>query len=237
MRNRLVCTVVTAAVLLCTGAVQADVPEYSFETILPGGGPPGPDGFFGLGATVAQEPVIGVTHLENSMRYTVGVGGFVGARTEIVPPTVNNPPGVKYVLFDLTLPEAYPDTFANMGVTFFGHALNKPGGPEFGHQIQFADELLMASLGAGTHLNQRIDLDASVGPYSFGIGQPFNTVFGPGQDQITVSSAFQFYINKNVLTPITIYIDNVRFVVPEPATFGLLGMGAVVLGVMRRRSY
>ena len=234
MRNGLVCIAAMIAVPFFSGTVLAQ-PDYSFEVVLPGGGPPGPDGFFGLGATVAQEPVIGVTHLNNSMRYTVGVGGFVGARTEIVPAALNNPPGVQYVLFDLTLPEAYPDTFANMGITLFGHALNKPGGAEFGHQVQFADELAMAPLGAGTHLNQRIDLDSSLGPYAEGIGQPFNSVFGPGPDQLTVSSAFQFYINKNVQTPITLYIDNVRFVIPEPATFSLLGMGALVLGAMRRR--
>jgi hypothetical protein len=231
MRNCLVGIATMVAILLAPVAAFA-VPEYSFETIIP---PNGPDGFFGLGATVSQEPVIGVTHLENSLKYEVGIGGFVGARTEVVPLTLNDPPGVKYVLFDLTLPAAYPDTFADMGVTVFGHALNAMGGPQFGHQVQFADQLAMAPLGAGTHLNQRIDLDFSVGPYR--PGESFNDIFGPGQNDLTVSSAFQFFINKNVLTPITVYIDNVRFVVPEPATFSLMGLGAVVIcGMHRRRS-
>ena len=92
MRNRLVCIATMVAVLLsAAGGVRST--RYSFEVIVPGGGPPGPDGFFGLGATVSQD-TIGVTHLVNSMKYDVGVGGFVGARTEIVPPTLNNPPGV-----------------------------------------------------------------------------------------------------------------------------------------------
>jgi hypothetical protein len=133
----------------------------------------------------------------------------------------------------LTLPEAYPDTFANMGVTVFGHALNKPGGAEFGHQVQFMDELMMAPLGAGTHLNQRIDLDFSLGPYR--VGESFNDIFGPGDDDLTVSSAFQFFINKNVLTPITVYIDNVRLVIPEPATGAILSMGIVLVGAFGRR--
>jgi hypothetical protein len=230
-------SILAPALLLLLGATaaHAQVPDYSFELILPGGGPPGPDGFFGLGATVSQEPTIGVTHLENSMKYDVGVGGFVGARTEIVPPTLNNPPGVAYVLFDLTLPAAYPDTFANMGVTVFGHALN-PGGPgTFGNQVQFADELAMAPLGAGTHLNQRIDLDLSVGPYR--PGDSFNEIFGPlDPTDLTVASAFQFFINKNVLTPITVYIDNVRFVVPEPASVGLAILTGVAVAAVRRRA-
>ena len=39
---------------------------------------------------------------------------------------------------------------------------------------------------------------------------------------------------NNVLTPITVYIDNVR-VVPEPATGALFGLGAVALGLVARR--
>ena len=232
MRSRLVCVATMFAVLLSAGAVFAQ-PDYSFEVVVPGGGPPGPDGFFGLGATVTQD-TIGATHLLNSMKYDVGVGGFVGARTEIVPPTLNNPPGVVGVMFDLTLTAAYTDTFANMGVTVFGHALN-PGGPgTFGNQVQFSDEYPIAGKAVGTHLDQVLTLGVSVGPYR--VGDTFNQIFGPvDANDLTVASAFQFYINKNVLTPITVYIDNVRFVVPEPATFGLLGVGAVVLGVMRRR--
>jgi hypothetical protein len=234
MKRRLFDVAATALVLLCVSAAHAQLPDYSFEAVLPGGGPPGPDGFFGLGATVTQD-TIGATHLLSSMKYDVGVGGFVGARTEIVPPTLNNPPGVNYVLFDLTLPAAYPDTFANMGITLFGHAIN-PGGPgTFGNQIQFADELPMAPLGAGTHLNQRIDLDTSVGPYR--PGESFNAIFGPvDANDITVASAFQFYINKNVSTPITVYIDNVRFVVPEPATGGLAVLSGLAFVGLRRRA-
>jgi hypothetical protein len=201
---------------------------YSFEDLLPAG----PDGFFGLGATVTQD-TIGATHLEHSMKYAVGVGGFVGARTEtVIPSALNDPPGVEYVLFDLTLTETYSDTFADIGVTVFGHALNAGGGPEFGHQVQFADELALAGLAPGTYLDQRIDLDLSLGPYR--PGESFNDIFGPGANDLTVASAFQFFISKNVLTPITVYIDNVRLV-PEPGTFALLGMGAAAAVAFARR--
>ena len=133
--------------LLALGTVpsrSATTLAYSFETLVP---PNGPDGFFGLGATVSQEPTIGVTHLENSLKYEIGVGGFVGARTEsIIPVALNDPPGVDYVLLDLTITQTYPDTFANLGITVFGHALNAPGGPVFGHQVQFNGTIDMAGL-------------------------------------------------------------------------------------------
>ncbi len=227
MKPQLLNIAAALAIALGAGAAHAQNPVYSFEA--------GADGFFGLGATVAQEPTIGVTHLENSLKYEVGAGGFVGARTEtVVPVTLNDPPGVGYVLFDVTLTDAYPDTFADIGVTVFGHALNAPGGAQFGHQVQFADTVSIAALGAGTHLDQRIDLDQSVGPYRF--GESFNDIFGPGPTDLTVASAFQFFISKNVLTPVTIYIDNVRLAVPEPAAIGLVGLAGLGLVSLRRRA-
>jgi hypothetical protein len=217
--------------LSCAAAVgNAQVLLYSFEANIP---PNGPDGFFGLGATVTQD-TIGATNGVSSMKYEVGVGGFVGARTETVPPILNNPPGVLSVLFDLTVVTPYTDTFANLGITVFGHAIN-PGGPgTFGNQVQFADEFGFAGLPAGTHAAQ-IDLDMSVGPYR--PGESFNDIFGPvDPNDLTVASAFQIYMNKNVATPATIYVDNVRLaLVPEPATIGLLTMGALGMFGRRRR--
>ncbi len=213
--------------------VQAStVLAYSFEASPPAG----PDGFFGLGATVSQD-TIGATDLLNSMKYEVDVGGFVGARTEtVIPAALNDPPGVLYVLFDVTLPQAYEDTFANIGITIFGHALNASGGAQFGHQVQFLDEVSLAGLGAGTHLDQRIDLDFSLGPYR--PGESFIDIFGPGETDLTVASAFQFYISKNVLSPITIYIDNVRLgIVPEPSAIGLLAAAAAAAFAIRRRRF
>jgi hypothetical protein len=230
-RNWFTCIATAIAVLACAGGARAQSSlAYDFETIVD---PNGPDGFFGLGAAVSQD-TIGATHGDFSMKYDVGVGGFVGARTEaVIPAALNDPPGVKYVLFDATLTEAYTDTFANVGVTVFGHALNAEGGPQFGHQVQFLDEAALGPLGAGTHTDLRIDLDFSLGPYR--PGESFNDIFGPGASDLTVASAFQLFISKNVLTPITVYIDNVRLVVPEPATGMLLSLGATAIGLVARR--
>jgi hypothetical protein len=214
-----------------SGAQAQTTLAYSFEVILPGGGPPGPDGFFGLGAAVTQEPTIGVTHLENSMKYdVVAAQGFVGARTEIVPPALNNPPGVSHVLFDLFMPAAYAGTFADMGVTVFGHDIDNGN---FGIQSQFTDTVSLAALAVGQHNDLRIDLDSE-----FFTGDSFNEIFGDDVSDQDVASAFQFYISKNggaQGSPITVYIDNVRFVVPEPATFSLIGLGAVVISAAWRR--
>jgi hypothetical protein len=229
MRIALVCFATMVAILLSVGAVEAQ-PIYSFETVSGAG----PDGFFGLGATVTQEPTIGVTHLENSLKYEVGAGGFVGARTEtVIPAALNDPPGVAAVLFDMTITAPYTGTFADLGVTVFGHALNAVGGAQFGHQVQFADTEPIAGKAAGTYTNLRVNLNQSVGPYR--AGESFNQIFGPGPTDLTQASAFQFYISKNADVPVTVYIDNVRLLIPEPATWLLLGVGAVMCVVRRRR--
>jgi hypothetical protein len=68
------------------------------------------------------------------------------------------------------------------------------------------------------------------------VGKSFNEIFGTDDDDLSVASAFQFYINKNVLTPITVYIDNVRFVVPEPASVGLATLTGLAVIATRRRA-
>lgn len=230
-----VCLLASAALAatLCFGNSASAAPAFSFETIATSPpNAPGPDGFFGIGAQVTQSD-IGVTDGSFSMKYLAGAGGFVGARTEtMIPPALNNPPGLKSVSFDMTIVDAYTDTFADIGLTFFGHALNAPGGAEFGHQVQFAGTASIAALGVGTHA-VTIDLGLSQGPYR--AGETFNEIFGPDPNDLTVASAFQFYISKNAGTPATVYIDNVRLNVPEPATALLVGLCAVAGALVRRR--
>ncbi|MEX2170545.1 MAG: PEP-CTERM sorting domain-containing protein [Pirellulales bacterium] len=227
MRNGFVYVAAAVAILLSARGVQAQSPVYSFEDA-------GIDGFFGLGAAVLQEPTIGVTHGDSSLKYAAGNDGFVGARTEtVIPANLNDPPGVSHVLFDMTIVDAYAGTFADIGITVFGHDLNPIGGTSFGNQVQFADTQSIAALGVGTHTDLRLDLDFSQGPYRF--GESFNDIFGSGPNDLSVATAFQFYISKNTQVPVTVYIDNVRLVVPEPATLSLLGLAVVGLGVIARR--
>jgi hypothetical protein len=230
MRQTAILTLVAAVTALGAGRTDAQTPVYSFEVIAPGGGPPGPDGFFGLGATVAQESTFGVTHLLNSMRYTTGTDGFVGARTQIAPATLNNPPGVSHVLFDMYIdPLSVAVTFADIGVTVFGHEVD---GGTFGIQNQFTDLVSIAALGPGQHNDLRIDLDSE-----FFSGESFNEIFGDDTADLDVASAFQFYISKSSGpgTELTVYLDNVRLVVPEPGTVALAGLAGLAIVAVRRR--
>ncbi|HEY7089388.1 MAG TPA: hypothetical protein VH518_14925, partial [Tepidisphaeraceae bacterium] len=49
---------------------------------------------------------------------------------------------------------------------------------------------------------------------------------------------FQLYVNKDATAPLTIYLDNVRVVVPEPATACSASalMGGLALARRRRRA-
>jgi hypothetical protein len=226
MRNWVLCVAALVAAVCCASAAQAvGKLVYSFE------GAPPPDGFFGLGATVTQD-TIGTTEGSNSLKYDVAAGpGFVGARTEsVIPAELNNPPGVSHVLFDMFIPEAYLGTFADLGITVFGHDIDNG---VFGIQSQFTDTVSIAALGPGQHNDLQIDLDSE-----FNSGESFNEIFGGDVTDLDVASAFQFYISKNgggAGSPVTVYIDNVRLVVPEAASFVLMSVGAVVMGAMRRR--
>ena len=97
MRKELLCVATMVAMACCAKCARAgSTLAYSFED-------QAFDGFFGLGATVTQD-TIGATQGTHSLKYAVGGGGFVGARTEtVIPAALGNPPGVDYVLFDLNI--------------------------------------------------------------------------------------------------------------------------------------
>jgi hypothetical protein len=215
--------VAALAAILCLGRTAEASPAYSFEDMASGG----PDGFFGLGAAVSQD-TIGVTDGRFSMKYLAGAGGFVGARTEtVIPAGLNNPPGVKSVQFDMAIVDIPVGlTFADMGVTVFGHDID---GGTFGIQHQFTDTISIVGLGVGQHLNLEIDLDSE-----FFSGQSFNELFGDDVSDLDVASAFQFYMSKTAGVPATVYIDNVRLVIPEPTTGVMFGLAAMLASVVLR---
>jgi hypothetical protein len=225
MRNSILCIATAIATLVCAGGVQAQTTLlYDME------GAPPPSGFGANGAVIVTQDTIGTTQGLNSMRVEVPVppgGTFVGALTSSVPTALQNPGLASYVLYDLTINagEEYTGAgFADMGVTIFGYQ-----GATFGLQSQFADYESIGAKSAGTYKDIRIDLDNSL-HYP---GKSLRQLLDDGDfDGVT---GFQFYFNQTGDAPVVAYIDNVRLVVPEPATCMLLGMGAVVIGAMGRR--
>jgi hypothetical protein len=126
--------------------------------------------------------------------------------------------------------------FAVVGVTAFGCT---QGGVSCGNPFQFADTENIGGKMADTYKDIRIDLDNSLHAHPI-TGQPglsFNQIMGPnpGAPNDIIPTHFQLFFNKSDDQGLTVYIDNVRAVIPEPATFGLLCVGAVVIGFARRR--
>lgn len=186
MRDCLLAVAASASMLCVSSSANASL-AYSFESSL--------DGFFGLGAVVSAETTIGVTHGNTSMRYLAGAAGFVGARTEtVIPARLNNPPGVRSIIFDMAIESLDPLlTFADIGVTIFGHDIDNG---IFGIQNQFTDTVSIVGLGVGQHLDLVIDLDSE-----FFSGESFNEIFGDDVSDLDVASAFQFYISKTAGVP------------------------------------
>jgi hypothetical protein len=226
------------AILLSAATAKAQL-AYSFEAP-----PVNPDGFGpnGGGVTVSQDSTIGVTNGLSSLKVSVVTGAtFVGALTGNVSPLIGDPPGVTALTADVTIGpnDAFTGAFDLIGVTIFGASQpDYPGGQQFGLQAQFADFKHLDGLAPGTY-PMTFSLASATHPLTFATSQSFNQIFGTvgsGPNDV-IPTGVQFFINKSNDAPTTVYIDNVRVVgsVPEPASLGLLSMGAVVFGFANRR--
>lgn len=233
MKTTLLSAIATA-MIACTSSSAHATLAYSFE----GGSPPDGFGPNGGGVTISQD-VIGATEGVNSLKASV-VGGatFVGALTGIVHPSIGDPPGLQSIFFDLTIPQGgeFTGGFAVVGVTIFGASQpDYPGGQQFGLQAQFADFEHIGGKAAGTYTVQ-VDLNSATHPLTFATGQSFDQIFGgfgSGPNDV-IPTGFQFFLNKSNDAPLTVYIDNVRTAIPEPATAAMLSLGAIGLGLVRR---
>jgi hypothetical protein len=227
--------VAMAMVWASSSSRAATTTAYSFEAP-----PTNPDGFGpnGGGITVTQDS-IGATDGASSMKVDIVAGAtFVGALTSVIHPSIGDPPGLDYILFDVNLPTAYAGTgFQLIGVTVFGASQPGPG-QQFGLQAQFADFEHTGNKAAGQHNDIRIDLTSATHPLTFETGKSFNEIFGTvgsGPNDI-IPTGFQLFFNKSNDAPMTAYIDNVRAgIIPEPAS--VLAGGAIVGGLVlgRRR--
>lgn len=231
MRKILLC-IIAGAMITCASSSAHATLAYSFEGATADGFGPN-----GGGVTVTQD-TIGVTDGVNSLKASV-VGGatFVGALTGNITPPIGDPPGIQSILFDLTIPQGgeFTGGFAVIGVTIFGASQPGPG-QLFGLQAQFADFEHIGGKAAGTYTVQ-IDLASATNQVDFSTGS-FNDIFGVVGDGplVQIPTGFQFFLNKSNDAPLTVYIDNVRTVIPEPATAAMLSLGALAFGLFRRRA-
>jgi len=238
MRHRVlwVAAVFAAVAFAASPAARAAVLLYSFEAP-----PVNPDGFGpnGGGVTVTQDTV-GATVGTHSLNMTVVTPAtFVGALTSVVPPALNDPPGVLSILADMTVSTPFAGAFAVVGVTMFGASQPGPG-QQFGLQAQFSDIEHVEGKAPGTYPIQ-IDLVGATHPLTFAGGQTFNQIFGTvgsGANDL-IPTGFQFFLNKSGDAPITVYFDNVRAVnTPEPTALTAMlaaGIGALVVRRSRGR--
>jgi hypothetical protein len=225
MRHSVVWLATAVAILFCVSSAHAvDTLVYSFET--------GNDGFGPNGGGTYTQDTVGATQGTGSLRASIPAPAtFVGAITGNLPPAIGDPPGVDYVLFDLTIQpnDVFAGAFAVMGVTIWG--CDQSGG--CGIQTQFMDEEAIGALPAGTHRDLRINLNSA-----HGSGESFNQRFGTaGSGSPLIPTHFQFFFNKSGTAPLNVYIDNVRVgQIPEPASSALLALGLVgVVSFGRRR--
>ena len=184
-------------IVSAAGPLNAQITQaYSFEFDLEGFGPNGG------GVTITQD-TIGATDGDHSMKFAIVQGAtFVGALTGNLNPAIGDPPGVDFVLFDVTSLDAFPvdpPGFVDVGITMFGSSQpDYPGGQQEGLQVQFfLDQVSLGDLEVGTH-EIRIDLTEATHPLTFEPGS-FNDIigtFGSGPNDI-IPTGFRIYINKS----------------------------------------
>jgi PEP-CTERM motif len=165
---------------------------------------------------------VGVTQGVQSLQVTVPAAGFGGPQSATLTDaaratTINNSP---FMLIDMTVPNTQFN-FGNIDVTFFQTGIRGPGldADETGFSPTFA-------LSSGSTVTLQIPLT--------------NTQFGTPHITLDPSQPWAYQIDlsfgpaQGMVGPYTFQFDNLR-VVPEPATLGMLSMGAVVLGFVSRR--
>lgn len=198
-----------AYLLAMPGTVMGLDLAYSFEDGLQG------YAANGLGISVTQD-TIGATEGTQSMKIDIVQGAtFVGGLTDELLPFVADPPGLDFIVFDLTITEMFPEdaAFVDAGITVFGSTQpDFPGGQLEGLQVQFQNEQVqLQELEVGTH-QIYMTLQSAVSPLTFLPDQSFNDIFGEegsGQNDL-IPTGFQIYINKSSDAPWTGYFDNIR---------------------------
>lgn len=230
MRKGLLAAAVGAAMFIGAGAASAQVLLYSFET---GDSPNGKDGFVNNGLAPSQTTT-GATVGSDALQLSTAVGGYEGSYTQGDLPSVLNSPNLVGFLVDVT---ADPNFTANGGTSSLlgmGFFVFNAGEGEYGDQyISPEADWANIDLPAGTYTNLFIPL-AGNNPDT-GLPDSWSDMVSEGWAVGGFNIANQSNVNPTTGAPTTFEVDNIRAVVPEPASLSLIGLSGGLLLVRRRR--
>ncbi len=223
-------TVLSARTLACLAATilvlgyarPADAQQgalaYTFESGLQGFHPNG------AGTTVSLDPFGATQGSATSMKLSLVAGQTFAAALSEGPqltPLLADPPGLDFVVFDLTLTEEFPsEGYARIGISLFGASQpDYPGGQQFGLQVNYptSDEVPVQPLAANVTHQIRINLSKALHPLTFETAS-FREIFGSGPNDL-IPTGFEIYMSKSNNSQWTGYIYNIRLGVNPDANF------------------
>ncbi len=207
-------------------AASAQVLVYSFET---GDTPNGKDGFVNNGLLPSQTTT-GATAGSDALQLSTAAGGYEGSYTQGDLPSVLDNPNLVGFLVDVTTDPNFTTNGGTYSLLGMGYYVENPGEGEYGDQFITPEaDWANIDLPSATYTNIFIPLDGGINPDT-GLPDTWSDMVSEGW----LCSGFNI-INQNNGAPTTFQVDNIRAVVPEPASLSLIGLSGGLLLVRRRR--
>ena len=226
MRKGLLAAAVGAAMFIGAGDASAQVLLYSFET---GDSPNDKDGFVNNGLLPTQTTT-GATQGSDALQLSTASGGYVGSYTQGDLPSVLDNPNLVGFLVDVTTDPNFTANGGTYSLLGMGFYVENPGESEYGDQyISSEADWANIDLASGTYTNIFIPLAGN---------NPDTSLPDTWSDMLSegwLCSGFNIVDQDNGVAT-TFEVDNIRAVVPEPASLSLLGLGGSMLLIRRRKA-